>query len=187
MTDQPAKRWPPRENCYCGGPEEIYPHRKGTGKHCRITPRAAAHEIELTLTADTTGYENGVKDATIAALELQLTALSRRNRALDAQLTRERQARLAAEAATRRVRALCWRGPGPANEFQIWTVDVLAALDAEQPADPNLIVVDRSDLTSALIPISRYIDRTPDDDTADHLTDVLTRLRAALDQPKEPS
>ncbi|MEV4672701.1 hypothetical protein AB0K34_13685 [Actinomadura sp. NPDC049382] len=46
----------------------------------------------------------------------------------------ERRGRLAAEAAVRRVRALCWRGPGPANEYQIWTVDVLAALDAEQEA-----------------------------------------------------
>lgn len=25
----------PEGNCYCGGPEEIYPHRFGTGRHCR--------------------------------------------------------------------------------------------------------------------------------------------------------
>lgn len=23
------------ENCYCGGPEDIYPHRRGTGYYCR--------------------------------------------------------------------------------------------------------------------------------------------------------
>ncbi|TDC30086.1 hypothetical protein E1211_24895 [Micromonospora sp. 15K316] len=27
--------WDPSHNCYCGGPEEIYPHRRGTGRHCR--------------------------------------------------------------------------------------------------------------------------------------------------------
>lgn len=25
----------PEGNCYCGGPEEIYPHRHGTGYYCR--------------------------------------------------------------------------------------------------------------------------------------------------------
>jgi hypothetical protein len=29
------RAWPPSENCYCGGPEEIYPHRYGTGFYCR--------------------------------------------------------------------------------------------------------------------------------------------------------
>lgn len=28
-------RWDPAENCYCGGPEEIYPHRHGTGYYCK--------------------------------------------------------------------------------------------------------------------------------------------------------
>ncbi|MFE9099885.1 helix-turn-helix domain-containing protein [Actinomadura geliboluensis] len=60
-----------------------------------------------------------------------------------------------------------------------------AALDTEQPTTPARVVVDRADLTSALIPISRYIDRTPDPDTADHLTGVHTRFRAALEPPKE--
>ena len=32
---QHADRWPPSENCYCGGPEEIYAHRYGTGRACR--------------------------------------------------------------------------------------------------------------------------------------------------------
>lgn len=27
--------WDPAENCYCGGPEEIYPHRRGSGYYCR--------------------------------------------------------------------------------------------------------------------------------------------------------
>lgn len=30
-----------------------------------------------------------------------------------------------------RVRELCARGPGPSNEYQIWAVDVLAALDGD--------------------------------------------------------
>lgn len=34
-------------------------------------------------------------------------------------------------AAVQRVRELCARGPGPSNEYQIWTVDVLAALDSD--------------------------------------------------------
>lgn len=25
----------PAENCYCGGPEEIYPHQRGTRSGCR--------------------------------------------------------------------------------------------------------------------------------------------------------
>jgi hypothetical protein len=25
----------PEGNCYCGGPEEIYPHRYGTGYYCK--------------------------------------------------------------------------------------------------------------------------------------------------------
>lgn len=28
-------KWDPSQNCYCGGPEEIYPHKFGTGRHCR--------------------------------------------------------------------------------------------------------------------------------------------------------
>lgn len=52
------------------------------------------------------------------------------------------------------------------------------------PTDLNRIVVDRADITAALIPISVYIDRTPDDDTAEHLSGVQSRLRAAL-EPKE--
>lgn len=31
-------KWDPSENCYCGGPEEIYPHRRGTGRACRRRP-----------------------------------------------------------------------------------------------------------------------------------------------------
>lgn len=34
----PERNWPPEENCYCGGPEEIYPHRIGTGHYCRLEP-----------------------------------------------------------------------------------------------------------------------------------------------------
>ncbi|MEV0660144.1 hypothetical protein ACIBI3_02275 [Actinomadura luteofluorescens] len=69
--------------------------------------------------------------------ETDRAQLAARNRALDGQIAEERRARLTAEAANRRVRALCSRGPGPANEFQIWTVDVLAALDADQPKEPS--------------------------------------------------
>jgi hypothetical protein len=28
-------RHDPSTNCYCGGPEEIYPHRCGTGRYCK--------------------------------------------------------------------------------------------------------------------------------------------------------
>lgn len=33
MPDQPTHD--PSTNCYCGGPEEIYPHQRGTGLYCR--------------------------------------------------------------------------------------------------------------------------------------------------------
>lgn len=36
MTGDRTRRWPPEENCYCGGPEwTLYPHRRGTGLYCR--------------------------------------------------------------------------------------------------------------------------------------------------------
>ncbi|MCW2898801.1 MAG: hypothetical protein JWO67_1066 [Streptosporangiaceae bacterium] len=55
-------RWPPEENCYCGGPEEIYPHRVGTGRYCRPTDTHPARPAEqdggipnAAITPDTTG------------------------------------------------------------------------------------------------------------------------------------
>lgn len=56
MSDQdvtlPATQWPPEENCYCGGPEEIYPHRAGTGRYCRNrTPAAEPRRIAVDLPA----------------------------------------------------------------------------------------------------------------------------------------
>lgn len=29
------KKHDPSQNCYCGGPEEIYPHVYGTGYYCK--------------------------------------------------------------------------------------------------------------------------------------------------------
>lgn len=43
-VDQPAARWDPSENCYCGGPEEIYPHRRGTGQYCRRSAAPTASQ-----------------------------------------------------------------------------------------------------------------------------------------------
>ena len=34
----------PEENCYCGGPEEIYPHRFGTGRYCKERVKAVEAE-----------------------------------------------------------------------------------------------------------------------------------------------
>lgn len=36
-TSVPVTTWPPSENCYCGGPGELYAHRHGTGHYCRRT------------------------------------------------------------------------------------------------------------------------------------------------------
>lgn len=36
--------WLPGQNCYCGGPEEVYPHKKGTGLHCREQKPVAEDE-----------------------------------------------------------------------------------------------------------------------------------------------
>lgn len=37
--------WPPSENCYCGGPEEVFAHRRGTRRHCRIPKWEREHAI----------------------------------------------------------------------------------------------------------------------------------------------
>lgn len=37
--------WPPSENCYCGGPEEIYAHRRGTRRHCRLPKWEREHAV----------------------------------------------------------------------------------------------------------------------------------------------
>lgn len=44
--------WPPKENCYCGGPEEIYPHRHGTGRHCRTSTPTGEVTAEVGIEAD---------------------------------------------------------------------------------------------------------------------------------------
>ena len=153
---------------------------------------AACHDlpdIEIAITADTSAFEIGVKDARITALESQVTALRKRaeeaerklaelegalnwqtsclacsrvldsayaetvraeqaeteraaltdrNRNLDTQLTRERQGRLAAEAAVRRIRTFLedmrtWCSPyGVAADY---AERALAALDADQPKE----------------------------------------------------
>jgi len=39
LQQTPARpKWEPSQNCYCGGPEETYPHKRGTGHYCRRSP-----------------------------------------------------------------------------------------------------------------------------------------------------
>jgi hypothetical protein len=45
-ADLQVSEWPPGENCFCGGAESaVYPHRRGTRRHCRPR-RAARREAE---------------------------------------------------------------------------------------------------------------------------------------------